>query len=138
MASTIVPALITAATIASNWPLVVMGSDEWIKEKKALDDRNKKNLLILRVLVILFFPIVPALVMVSGNEAEKKRNAVKDRIQQSETGVTQSDIEEVEYLTKFLDENRQAFLTFKRNELCIELIVQLSIHLTMVLLSQTR
>ena len=132
------PALITAATISTNWPLVVMGSDEWIKEKKALDDRNKKNLLILRVLVILFFPIVPALVMVSGNEAEKKRNAVKDRIQQSETGVTQSDIEEVEYLTKFLDENRQAFLTFKRNELCIELIVQLSIHLTMVLLSQTR
>ena len=38
---------------------------------------------------------------------------------------------------EFLEETRLALLTFKRNELNIELIIQLSIHVTMVLLSKT-
>ena len=48
-----------------------------------------------------------------------------------------SDLEESESITKYVNESRLALLTFKRNELSIELIIQLSIHLTMVLLSQT-
>ena len=40
-------------------------------------------------------------------------------------------------VSEFLEETRLALLTFKRNELHIELIIQLSIHVTMVLLSNT-
>ena len=49
-----------------------------------------------------------------------------------------SDLEELELLSKFMDKCRWALLTFKRNELSIELVTQLSIHVAMVLLSQTK
>ena len=48
-----------------------------------------------------------------------------------------SDLDEIEALTKYLNESKLAMLTFKRNELSIELVIQLSVHLIMVCLSQT-
>ena len=46
-------------------------------------------------------------------------------------------LEEAEQINTFLNECRLAMLTFKINELCLELVIQLSVHLSMVLLSQT-
>ena len=46
-------------------------------------------------------------------------------------------LEEFEALTQHIDETRLALLTFKRNELSMELIIQQSITLMMVLLSVT-
>jgi hypothetical protein len=51
--------------------------------------------------------------------------------------VQDSDLEEVEQINVFLNECRLGMLTFRINELCLELVIQLSVHLTMVLLSQT-
>ena len=48
-----------------------------------------------------------------------------------------SSLEECQLLTDYISETRKALLIFKRNELSLELVVQLSIHLTMVLISQT-
>ena len=47
-------------------------------------------------------------------------------------------LEEFEALTKYINETRLALLTGKRNELCLELVFQLSIHLSMVFLSRTK
>ena len=55
----------------------------------------------------------------------------------NEKPVNVSVLEEYEYLTKHVDETRLALLTFKRNELSMELIIQQSIILVMVLLTQT-
>ena len=46
-------------------------------------------------------------------------------------------METVARYDKYLDELKAAHLTFKRNELSLEIVTQLSIHTTMVLLSQT-
>ena len=45
--------------------------------------------------------------------------------------------EELEKLEEYLDEVRKAYLIFKRNEGCYELVPQQSIQLVMLLLSQT-
>ena len=46
-------------------------------------------------------------------------------------------LERCQLLTEFIEESRKALLTFKRNELSMELVIQMSIHLTMLLLSKT-
>ena len=46
-------------------------------------------------------------------------------------------MERCKFLTEFMDECRHGLLIFKRNELSMELVIQLSVHLIMVLLSLT-
>ena len=84
-------------------------------------------------------PIVPALILMSEEEAEKRRNSLKDNIASlAKDGIShESDLEEAEMLSSFLNECRLGLLTFKINELNIELVIQVSVHLAMILLSQT-
>ena len=87
----------------------------------------------------------------SDEKAKHKRKLLKDKCQQRNVTfqiadlkkptvwkVQQSDIEESELLSEFINECRAALLTFRRNELSIELVTQLTIHLAMVFLSQTQ
>ena len=74
---------------------------------------------------------------ISGEKAKETRKTIANKINSKDTTVLISDLDEIEELTKYLNESKLAMLTFKRNELSIELVIQLSVHLIMVCLSQT-
>ena len=86
----------------------------------------------------MVIPIVPALVMISDEKAKQKRALLKDKCNQKNYIVQDADLQKSEQITKYLDECRMALLSFKRNELSIELVTQLSVHVTMILLSKTK
>ena len=139
LASILIPLYLTAINITRHRPLVLCGPDQWIAEKRSNDDQNENRILILQIMIVVVSPFIPALVIMSEEKAKKQRKLLKDRFSAllKENIVQESDLEEAELLTKFLDECRLALLTFKRNELSIELVIQLSVHVAMVLLSQT-
>merc|ERR1719464_2340181 len=95
--------------------------------------------MILQITIVIVAPFLPALVILSKEKANQQRKSSKDQFSLllKEKIVQESDLEEEELLTKFLDECQLALLWFKRNELSIELVIQLSVHVSMVLLSQT-
>ena len=130
LVSIIIPLYSSAISIAISRPLVILKADHW---KNLTLNPNKPMLVISRIVIILFPPLVPALLIISNENAKERRSALKDS---NKTIVEQSDLEICENLTKYMDEARKALLVFKRNEL-LELVVQLSVHLTMLLLSYT-
>ena len=134
-----IPSSLTALNIILNRPLVLLGPNPWIAEKRSNDDLNKTRILILQIIILVVSPFIPALIIRSEQRANKKRKYLKDQFSTllNEKIVQESTLEEVELITKFLDECRLAMLTFKRQELSIELVIQLSVHLAMVLLSQS-
>ena len=85
----------------------------------------------------LFFCMCNIIWWLNCNQAKNKRELLKDKCLQENYIVVDTDVEESDNLTKFIDECRLALLTFKRNELSIELVTQLTIHVTMILLSKT-
>ena len=132
MTSIIVPILITAFSIAFTRPIVILSSEN------ARNSFRNSSMFILRIPIILFCPMVPAIIMISSERSKEKRRALRDKHKDKDALIPVSDIERSELLSVYINETRLALLTFKRNELGIELIIQLSIHLTMVLLSQTK
>ena len=134
-----IPFTLTALNIICTQPLVLLGPNPWIAEKRSNDDQNKNRILILQVILLVVSPFIPALVIRSEQKANQKRKYLKDQFSTllNEKIVQESDLEEAELITKFLDKCRLAMLTFKRQELSIELVIQLSVHLAMVLLSQS-
>ena len=75
LTSILVPSLMTAINIAHKRPLVVLGSKKWMKTKVCKDE---SSILLLRVLIVCFFPIVPALVLLSDFEAKEKRKPLEE------------------------------------------------------------
>ena len=100
-------------------------------------DAFKQKTCLVKVLIWCSFVINPALILLSEEEAQKRMKALKDRINKKGAKISDSDLEESQNLSEFLKECRMALLTFRRNELGIEIVIQLSIHLAMVLLSLT-
>lgn len=136
--SILVPVYSTGIQIAYSRPLIVLGPDEWAEQKRS-NYLTRNQLIGLRILTVLLSPIVPALILMSEEEAEKRQNSLKDNIASlAKDGIShESDLEEAEMLSSFLNECRLGLLTFKINELNIELVIQVSVHLAMILLSQT-
>ena len=137
LVSILVPTLSTAISISFIRPLVVLDQELWNKWKNSSGHLQTIVVLFVRFFIVLFFPFVPAIIMISSIKAKEDRKAISDKYSKKDTMIPVSDLEESELITKYVNEGRLALLTFKRNELSVELIIQLSIHLTMVLLSQT-
>ena len=134
--SIVVPISISAIMIAHRRPLVVLSADQ---ARQFTENKNHKKIMIglIKFAIIFFFPIVPALIILSAEDAKEKRKSLKDKIHRQEDLAKASILEECETLTKHIDETRLALLTFKRNELSMELVMQQSITLIMVLLKET-
>ena len=117
LASILVPSWITAFSIARNRPLVVVGSDQWIQRLS----HGRCKMFFLQIIIMVCSLIVPALVIRAEEKAQEKRKILVARIKKSPDNVQGSDLEELELLTRFLNESRLALLTFRRNELSIEI-----------------
>ena len=137
LVSILVPTLSTAISISFVRPLVVLDQEMWNKWKNSRGHLQTIVVLFVRFFIILFFPFVPAIIMISSKKAKEDRKNISNKYSRKDAMILVSDLEESESITKYVNESRLALLTFKRNELSIELIIQLSIHLTMVFLSQT-
>ena len=134
IASIFVPLFKTAATIAYRRPLVVLNSDHWINWK-AGENQNTREIMILRILIVGLFPLVPGMVMFSSEKAKDQRKSLENKHQKRGYVINASVLEECRVLTAYIKETRMALLTYKRNELSIEIVIQLCIHLLMVFLS---
>ena len=137
ISSIIVPLFVTASTIAYKRPLVVSNSDHWITWK-ASGNQNPREIIILRTLSVCLFPLVPAMIISSSEEAKDQRKALENAYQNKDRVIDAHFIEEYKLLSQFINETRLGLLIYKRNELSIELVIQLSVHLTMVFLSLSR
>ena len=136
--SIVVPAMLTSIDIASNRPFVVVGSEAWVQSKNSDNNESDKQHKLLKTFIVLLFPFVPALVLLSIEKATNKKELLKDKCNQENATVTIADVEDSEKLSMFINECKLALLTFKRNELSIELVIQLTIHVIMILLSITK
>jgi hypothetical protein len=136
--SIVVPGMLTAIDIAYNRPVVVAGPDAWVRFKKLDKTESKKELTFLRIMIVLLFPIVPALIALSDEKAKHKTELLKDKCNQKDYIVQDSDIDKLEQLDAFINECRLGLLTFKRFELSLELVTQLAIHVSMILLTKTK
>ena len=136
ISSICVPLFITAATIAYRRPLIVLNSKHWIKWKSR-ENQNTREIMILSILIVCLFPLVPAMIIFSSEEAKDQRKALENIHQKNKRVIDADLLEEYKLLSQFLNETRLGLLVYKRNELSIELVIQLSIHLTMVFLSQS-
>ena len=135
LASILVPSFATANKVARSRPLIAVGLDEWVRR----NEHKKYKIVILQFFLHCKCLLVPAMIIRSEEKATERQKILKDRIVKmaKDKNVQDSDLEEVEQINAFLNECRLGMLTFRINELCVELVIQLSVHLTMVLLSQT-
>ena len=135
LASILVPSFATANKIARSRPLIAVGLDEWVRR----NEHKKYKIVILQFVLHCKCLLVPAMIIRSEEKATERQKILKNKIVQmaKDNNVQDSDLEEVEQINAFLNECRLGMLTFRINELCLELVIQLSVHLTMVLLSQT-
>ena len=134
MISIIVPILISAITIAFKSPLLILPADQ---ANRFTEHQNPVVFCVARAIIILFFPLVPAMILISKENAKEKRESLKGKdfkVKDMANPVVQ---EKCLYLTKHINETKSALLTFKRNELSMELVIQLAITLMMLLLSKT-
>ena len=132
--SIVVPIFISAIMIAYTRPLVILGAKRW---KRLSTDESRIAILKARIAIIFFFPLVPALIVHSRENAKEQKRSLKGKDWKKTKIVKNSVLEASDELTAYINEARLALLTFKRNELSLELIAQISIHLMMVLLSKT-
>jgi hypothetical protein len=137
LVSIIVPLVTSGITIAFRWPLVVLSTNQWrflkVSENTFLTVTVK---ILLGLFIFICSPLIPAIITLSNEQAKDERKAL---IQKRKNTLEQASVlEEFEALTKYINETRLALLTGKRNELCLELVFQLSIHLSMVFLSRTK
>lgn len=118
-------------------PLVIFSAEE---TKRVSENKNQKMILFLvaRLTIILLCPLVPAMIIFSNENAKDERELLKNKCHKIEDFAKASILEECELLTKHIDETRLALLTFRRNERSMELVIQQTITLIMVLLSETQ
>ena len=123
-----------------NSPLVILNADLYRRSKTSSNKFFSLNTLskaFLRLIIIVFFPLVPAIIIISSENAKEERKNLKSKDRSMQDLAKTPILERCQLLTEFIEESRKALLTFKRNELSMELVIQTSIHLTMLLLSKT-
>ena len=133
--SIIIPMLVSATMIAFTHPFVVLRALPW---KKLSTSHSTLQLVLVRTITIIGFLFVPALLIVGKDEAIEQRKSLKGKRAKIEDLVKPSVLENCQILTDYINASSSALLTYKKNELSLELIPQLSINLTMLLLSITK
>ena len=140
MATVAVPTLVSAILTTVKYPLTIFEFSVWNNFRTNL--ASWWEMFFIRLVVFSFYIFVPAIFI------NNKENAKRRKIQLEEQGKVEYDtqegkvsnriLEEQEQLDEYLDEVRKAYLIFKRVEAALELVLQMSIQLTMLLLSKTR
>ena len=126
--SIVVPLLTSAFMTVYLTPLVILPANQWKKSTE-----SKIELAMTGFFTLCFFPLLPAILIFHREKAKDQQKSLKATNVLMHTSV----LEECQLLDDYINETTTALLIFKQNELSLELIVQMSMHLTMFLLSQT-
>ena len=89
---------------------------------------------------MIFYFAIPAITINARQQARSKlalelERGKKEAIQSGDNSVSKARLEKIREINEFLHESTNAILTFKRNELGIEVLTQIVVQLMMVMLS---
>ena len=101
LASIIVPLVLSAIMIAYKRPLVILDTKQW---KTLSRDKNRNLILKARIVIVLFFPFVPAMILHSRENEEEQRKSLKGKDWEKEEQLKNCVLEECEELSEFLNE----------------------------------
>ena len=135
-ASLTVPMLMSALETASSQPFAVLGQLGW--EKYTDEPPSAKTLWAIRVAVVAFYLFIPAILTNNREDAREKRERLVRRGRDTfeKKGGNQECLHKsLRSTSLYIEESTKALLIFKTHELSIERIIQLTIQVTMVLLS---
>ena len=134
-----VPMLSSAIQTSWRHPLTIFEFPVWHNYRT--NPAGSWELARIRLLVFFGYIFMPAILINNRAKAKLRRQILEEQGKEefySEEGiVTNKTLEEQEQIEAYLDEVKQAYMIFKRNEAALELVVQQSVQLTMLLLSLT-
>lgn len=140
LATVVVPLLVSAIHTSWRHPLTIFEFPVWHNYRT--NPAGRWELAFIRLLVFFGFILVPSILIVNKEKAKMRVKMLEEQGKEefySEDGiVTNKTLEEQEQIKVYLDEVRKAYLVFKRNEAALELVVQQSVQLTMLLLHLTK
>ena len=137
-ASLSVPLFMSALETASSQPFAVLGQSGW--ERYTNSPPSKRILWGIRIAVVAFFFVVPAILTNNREDAKEKRETLMRKSRnnfEKRKGIEEWLHKSLRSTNIYIEESTKALLIFKTHELSIEKIIQLIIQLTMVLLSPT-
>ena len=102
--SIVVPLFISALTIAFRSPLILLRSDL----RNALRG-NKIVISIMGILTVLLFPLMPAIIVISHENAKDERKALKGKNQDKEKFYQVPVLKKCEDLTEYIKESQSGF-----------------------------
>ena len=138
LVSIILPLVSSALATACREPFLVLGQRSWQYHKE--NTPSSCRLWGMRFFTFFLYFWVPAQLLEAQEGALTRREELlEEGTQQTpdseEDDVSESILKEGEQVTKYLEAVRKNLLTFKRNELCIEAMLQLTCQTIMLLLS---
>ena len=89
---------------------------------------------------VIFYFAIPAITINARQQARSKlalelERGKKEAMESGDNSVAKARLEKIREINEFLHESTNAILTFKRNELGIEVLTQIVVQLMMVMLS---
>ena len=140
IATVLVPLFVSAAKTSARYPLAIFEFPVW--RNFNAEQPSKSKLAFIRLLVFCCYIFVPAVLINNREKAKLKRQMLQEKGKEdydSNEGVmTNAMLEEQEQIETYLEELRKGHLIFKKTEAALELWIQQSIQLAMLLLSMTR
>ncbi len=135
-----VPTFISAIQTSTRHPLTVFEFSVWNNFRT--NPPGWWKMVFIRLAVFFCYILVPSILINNKEKAKLKRQQLEEKGKEefeSREGIVPNEIlEEQEHIEAYLDDVRKSYLIFKRNEAALELVVQQSIQLTMLLLSRTK
>ena len=93
----------------------------------------------LRTIIVLFYPVIPAINICAREAAKEEKTKLlkqtEEEFHQHDGSVHTEALEKLAEVESYLLEARQGIMTFKMNELSLEVPLQLGLQLIMLLLS---
>ena len=137
VASIVLPLLFSAVETAKNRPTIILGSSGWQSFEENPPSRCK--IWLLRILIIVFYPAVPAINICAREAAKAKKEKLlektRNEFNKEDSTIHREVLERLAQLEKYLVEVRKGIMTFKLNELSWEMPLQIGLQLIMLLLS---
>ena len=101
---------------------------------------SSEKLWAIRMFNVIFYFSIPAITINARQQARSKlalelERGKKEAMESGDNSVSKARLEKIREINEFLHESTNAILTFKRNELGIEVLTQIVVQLMMVMLS---
>ena len=140
LATVTVPLFVSAILTSCRHPLTIFEFSVWKNYRK--NPAGWWEMSFIRLGVFFGYIFVPSILINNKEEARLKRKILmeqgKEEYDSNEGIVSNKTLEEQEHIETYHNEVRIAYLMFKRIEAALELVVQQSIQLMMLMLSMTK